>query len=30
MLIDIVRIHRAKKHLSIYVELFGRTFYVAV
>lgn len=30
MLIDIVRIRRAKKRLSVYVELFGRTFYVAV
>ena len=30
MLIDIRRISRAHKRLSIYVELFGRTFYVAV
>ena len=27
MLIDIRRISRAHKHLSIYAELFGWTFY---
>ena len=30
MLIDIARIYRAHKRLSVYVELFGRTFYVAI
>ena len=30
MLIDICRIYRAQKRLSVYVELFGRTFYVAI
>lgn len=27
MLLDIARIHRAHKRLSVYLELAGRTFY---
>lgn len=30
MLLDIVRIFRPRKYLSIYVEMFGWTFYIAV
>lgn len=30
MLIDITRISRPRKLLSIYVELFGQTFYIVL